>query len=202
MSMLLQENPENSLQISSEICDRMFDEKANTVTITVICCNPEKIRDKLCCKGRKIIKSIEIKEPPKPAPPPTPKEPEKPKLPGKPEMKKSPKSPKNLRNRESPRSLSSPKSRKSLRSPRSPRNRRNPGRQHVSHLFIRAVLAVGPALKVTVEGRASTVMGIRSLSRRGRATTGFVHVDLDTHMEGLAMLRGAITSVTKALQAA
>ncbi|KAE9465503.1 hypothetical protein C3L33_02585, partial [Rhododendron williamsianum] len=39
--------------------------------------NPEKIRDKLCCKGGKTIKSIEIKPPP----PPKPKEPEKPKEP-------------------------------------------------------------------------------------------------------------------------
>ncbi|CAI9769284.1 unnamed protein product [Fraxinus pennsylvanica] len=62
-----------------EISDRVFDEKANTVTITVICCNPEKIRDKLCCKGGKIIKCIKIKEPPKPKPeePGKPKEPKK-----------------------------------------------------------------------------------------------------------------------------
>ncbi|CAI9769285.1 unnamed protein product [Fraxinus pennsylvanica] len=62
-----------------EIRDRVFDDKANTVTVTVICCFPEKIRDKLCSKGGKFIKSIEIKEPPmlKPEEPGKPKEPEK-----------------------------------------------------------------------------------------------------------------------------
>ena len=43
-----------------EIRNQDYDEKANTVTITVVCCNPEKIRDKLCCKCGKTIKSIEI----------------------------------------------------------------------------------------------------------------------------------------------
>uniref|UniRef100_A0A5B7AQ56 Uncharacterized protein n=1 Tax=Davidia involucrata TaxID=16924 RepID=A0A5B7AQ56_DAVIN len=46
-----------------EIRDQVYDEKQNTVTITVVCCSPEKIRDKLCCKGGKIIKNIEIKKP-------------------------------------------------------------------------------------------------------------------------------------------
>ncbi|CAM8896954.1 unnamed protein product [Rhodiola kirilowii] len=61
-----------------EIRDRIFDEKSNTVMIKVICCDPEKIRYKLCNKGRGSIKSIEIKDPdePKtvPADPPKPKE--------------------------------------------------------------------------------------------------------------------------------
>ncbi|XP_059664698.1 protein PYRICULARIA ORYZAE RESISTANCE 21-like [Cornus florida] len=48
-----------------QIRDQVYDEKKNTVTITVICCSPEKIRDKLCCKGGKSIKSIEIEEPEK-----------------------------------------------------------------------------------------------------------------------------------------
>ncbi|CAL5344344.1 unnamed protein product [Camellia sinensis] len=52
-----------------EIRDQIYDEKKNTVTIIVVCCSPEKVRDKLCCKGGKTIKSIEIKEPPKPKPP-------------------------------------------------------------------------------------------------------------------------------------
>ncbi|GKV15241.1 hypothetical protein SLEP1_g26040 [Rubroshorea leprosula] len=34
-----------------EIGDREYDEKANKVTIKVVSCSPEKIRDKLCCKG-------------------------------------------------------------------------------------------------------------------------------------------------------
>ncbi|CAA2981880.1 pollen-specific leucine-rich repeat extensin 1 [Olea europaea subsp. europaea] len=51
-----------------QISDRTFNEKENTVTITVICCSPEKIRDKLICKGGKIIKSIEIKKEAAPKP--------------------------------------------------------------------------------------------------------------------------------------
>ncbi|XP_027087896.1 uncharacterized protein [Coffea arabica] len=43
-----------------QIRDQVYDEKQNLVTITVVCCSPEKIRDKLCCKGGKVIKSIEI----------------------------------------------------------------------------------------------------------------------------------------------
>ncbi|XP_022639855.1 keratinocyte proline-rich protein isoform X4 [Vigna radiata var. radiata] len=61
-----------------QIRDQFYDEKNNIVTITVVCCNPEKLRDKICCKGCGIIKSIEIVEPPKPKPPEKPK-PEKPK---------------------------------------------------------------------------------------------------------------------------
>ncbi|XP_052183673.1 protein PYRICULARIA ORYZAE RESISTANCE 21-like isoform X3 [Diospyros lotus] len=49
-----------------EIRDPVYDVKKGTVTITVVCCNPEKIRHKLCCKGGKTIKGIEIKVPPKP----------------------------------------------------------------------------------------------------------------------------------------
>ncbi|GFZ03334.1 heavy metal transport/detoxification superfamily protein [Actinidia rufa] len=54
-----------------EIRNQVYDEKANTVTITVVCCNPEKIRDKLCCKGGKTITKIDIKRPPTPTPTPT-----------------------------------------------------------------------------------------------------------------------------------
>ncbi|XP_059309473.1 heavy metal-associated isoprenylated plant protein 6-like [Lycium ferocissimum] len=46
-----------------QIRDQLYDEKANTVTITVVCCNPEKIRDKLCSKGCRVIKCIKIKRP-------------------------------------------------------------------------------------------------------------------------------------------
>ncbi|PSS33864.1 Protein PYRICULARIA ORYZAE RESISTANCE 21 like [Actinidia chinensis var. chinensis] len=56
-----------------EIRNQAYDEKANTVTITVVCCNPEKMREKLCCKGGKTIKSIEIIKKPKPEPKPEPK---------------------------------------------------------------------------------------------------------------------------------
>ncbi|XP_057470662.1 heavy metal-associated isoprenylated plant protein 1-like [Actinidia eriantha] len=43
-----------------EIRNQEYDEKSNTVKITVVCCNPEKMREKLRCKGGKTIKSIEI----------------------------------------------------------------------------------------------------------------------------------------------
>ncbi|KAK4721030.1 hypothetical protein R3W88_011263 [Solanum pinnatisectum] len=69
-----------------QVRDQMYDEKANTITILVVCCSPERIRDKLCCKGGKAIKSIEIKEPAKPEKPKgadKPKEPEKSKEPEK-----------------------------------------------------------------------------------------------------------------------
>ncbi|XP_052203253.1 leucine-rich repeat extensin-like protein 3 [Diospyros lotus] len=63
-----------------QIRSQIFDEKQNTVTITVVCCSPEKIRDKLYCKGGKTIKCIQILEPPKPPnpksdPPPPKKDP-------------------------------------------------------------------------------------------------------------------------------
>ncbi|XP_009591786.1 protein PYRICULARIA ORYZAE RESISTANCE 21 [Nicotiana tomentosiformis] len=84
-----------------QIRDQVYDEKANTVTITVVCCDPERFRDKLCSKGCGVIKSIEIKDPPKPKAPEKPKqpEPEKPKQPEKPtvviiEKPKEPEKPK------------------------------------------------------------------------------------------------------------
>ncbi|GKV15207.1 hypothetical protein SLEP1_g26009 [Rubroshorea leprosula] len=60
-----------------EIRDQEYDEKANKVTIKVVSCSPEKMRDKLCCKGCGCIKSIEIKEPTPPPPPPPPPTPPK-----------------------------------------------------------------------------------------------------------------------------
>ncbi|GMH05234.1 hypothetical protein Nepgr_007074 [Nepenthes gracilis] len=48
-----------------QIRDQAYDEKKNAVIIKVVCCNPERIRDKLCCKGGGSIRSIEIKEPEK-----------------------------------------------------------------------------------------------------------------------------------------
>ncbi|KAM5588927.1 hypothetical protein ABKV19_007073 [Rosa sericea] len=80
-----------------QIRDQSYDEKNNLVIIKVVCCSPEKIRDKLCWKGGDAIKSIEIKVPEKPKPPP-PKEPpkdQKPKEPEKPKEKpKEPEKPK------------------------------------------------------------------------------------------------------------
>ncbi|XP_039037539.1 heavy metal-associated isoprenylated plant protein 6-like isoform X2 [Hibiscus syriacus] len=72
-----------------QIRDQIYDEKANTVTIAVICCSPEKIRDKICYKGGGSIKSIEIKPPAKPKEPEKPKEAEK-----KPEKPKEAEKPK------------------------------------------------------------------------------------------------------------
>ncbi|KAK7256028.1 hypothetical protein RIF29_29460 [Crotalaria pallida] len=63
-----------------QIRDQWYDEKENIVTIKVVCCSPENVRDKLCCQGGGSIKSIEIVEPPKPkAEPEKAKESEKPK---------------------------------------------------------------------------------------------------------------------------
>nr|GLL37738.1 protein PYRICULARIA ORYZAE RESISTANCE 21-like isoform X2 [Ipomoea trifida] len=59
---------------TKEIRDQIYNEEENKVRITVVCCSPEKIRDKLCYKGGGVIKSIEIVDPPKP-----PKPAEKPK---------------------------------------------------------------------------------------------------------------------------
>ncbi|XP_031273539.1 protein PYRICULARIA ORYZAE RESISTANCE 21-like [Pistacia vera] len=67
-----------------QIKDQVYDEKQNTVTIKVACCySPEKILQKIRCKGGKSILSIEIKPPPKKQE--EPKKPqEKPKEPTKP----------------------------------------------------------------------------------------------------------------------
>ncbi|GJW92718.1 pyricularia oryzae resistance 21-like protein [Tanacetum coccineum] len=45
-----------------QIRDQVFDVDKNKVIITVVCCDPEKLRDKLCCKGGGVIQSIEIVE--------------------------------------------------------------------------------------------------------------------------------------------
>jgi len=68
-----------------EIRDQVYDEKHDMVTITVLCCDPEKLRDKICCKGCGTIKSIEIVETSKPKPPETPEENPPPPLKRKPE---------------------------------------------------------------------------------------------------------------------
>ncbi|KAL4562955.1 hypothetical protein LXL04_026986 [Taraxacum kok-saghyz] len=52
-----------------QIRDQVFEVDKNRVVIKVVCCDPERIRDKLCCKGGKAIQSIEIVEN-KPKPPP------------------------------------------------------------------------------------------------------------------------------------
>ncbi|KAL5560151.1 hypothetical protein UlMin_036362 [Ulmus minor] len=57
-----------------QIRDQIFDEKTNTIKIKVVCCGPEKIKQKIICRAGDTLKSIEIKEPekPKPKPPPAP----------------------------------------------------------------------------------------------------------------------------------
>ncbi|XVF27830.1 hypothetical protein REPUB_Repub14bG0143000 [Reevesia pubescens] len=67
---------------SSEVRDQKYDEKANTVTITVVSSNPESIKSKIRCKAVCCITSIEIK-PPEKKPPPESKPDKKP---TKPEM--------------------------------------------------------------------------------------------------------------------
>ncbi|XP_044478685.1 cornifin-A-like [Mangifera indica] len=58
-----------------EIRDQVYDEKQNTVTIKVVSCCPERLMQKIRCKGCKVIKSIEIKQPKKPEPANPKKEP-------------------------------------------------------------------------------------------------------------------------------
>ncbi|KAJ6992034.1 uncharacterized protein [Populus alba] len=49
-----------------QIQNQIYDKKAGTVTITVVCCSPEKIKEKIVCKGGEAVKSIVIKVPEKP----------------------------------------------------------------------------------------------------------------------------------------
>ncbi|KAK1274044.1 hypothetical protein QJS04_geneDACA018330 [Acorus gramineus] len=67
----------------------VYDEKKNTVTLTGPFC-PHRLAKKLCCKACKVIREIEIVDPPKPEPPkPAPPKPEPPKPePPKPEPPK------------------------------------------------------------------------------------------------------------------
>ncbi|GAV59853.1 HMA domain-containing protein [Cephalotus follicularis] len=76
-----------------QIRTQIYDEKNNTVTITVVCCSPEKIKQKICRRGGDTVKGIEIKEPPKPQPPPE-KKPEAPKEAPKPQPDKPKEAPK------------------------------------------------------------------------------------------------------------
>ena len=63
----------------------MYDEKGNYVVIKVVCCCPEKVKQKIICKGGDTIKSIEIREIEKTTKPP---EKEKPQEKEKPPQKK------------------------------------------------------------------------------------------------------------------
>ncbi|VFQ84821.1 unnamed protein product [Cuscuta campestris] len=61
-----------------QIRDQIYIEEENKIKITVVCCSPEKIRDKLCYKGGGVIKTIEILDPPKPKSAEKPKDAPKP----------------------------------------------------------------------------------------------------------------------------
>ncbi|XP_058003697.1 uncharacterized protein LOC131180101 [Hevea brasiliensis] len=54
-----------------QIQNQIYDEKANTVNITVVCCSPEKIKKIIYCKGGDSVQCIDIKTPP-PMPPTSP----------------------------------------------------------------------------------------------------------------------------------
>ncbi|XP_047972473.1 adipocyte enhancer-binding protein 1-like [Salvia hispanica] len=106
-----------------QIRDQVYDEKKNEVKITVVCCSPERIRDKLCCKGGKSIKSIKIIDlKPADKPKETPKEPEKPKeKPKEPEKpKEKPKEPE--KPKEKPKEPEKPKAEKPKDNPEKPKD--------------------------------------------------------------------------------
>lgn len=96
--------------MTTEIRDQVYDVKNSKVTIKVLCCNPEKIRDKLCCKGGKVIKSIQIvDDPPKPKAPEKPTEVPKPKAPEKPKEAEKPKAPQKPKEADKPKAPEKPK---------------------------------------------------------------------------------------------
>ncbi|KAK4744250.1 hypothetical protein SAY87_010562 [Trapa incisa] len=114
-----------------QIRDQIYDEKKNTVTITVVCCNPDKIKGKICCKGGDTILGIEIipdkpKEPEKPKQPEKPKEPEKPKTPEKPKEPEKPKTPEKPKEPEKPKTPEKPKEPEKPKTPEKPKEPEKP----------------------------------------------------------------------------
>ncbi|KFK26549.1 hypothetical protein AALP_AA8G263000 [Arabis alpina] len=117
-----------------QIRDQLFDEKSGFVIIKVVCCSPEKIMDKLCCKGGGSIKTIEILEPPKPPqpqqpqaqPPQKPKAPEKPKDPEKPKQPEKPKDPEKPKQPEKPKEPEKPKQPEKPKEPEKPKQPEKP----------------------------------------------------------------------------
>ncbi|KAI4365021.1 hypothetical protein MLD38_021043 [Melastoma candidum] len=96
-----------------QIRDQVYDEKQNTVTITVVCCSPEKIMERIACKAGDTVESIEIlpdkpKDPEKPKPVEKPKEPEK-KEPEKPKPADKPVEPEKKKEPEKPKPAEKPK---------------------------------------------------------------------------------------------
>ncbi|PON90284.1 Heavy metal-associated domain containing protein [Trema orientale] len=74
-----------------QIQDQVYDKKQNTVTIKVVCCSPEKIKQKIICEPGVFIWSIEIKAPEAPRKPEQTNRPNPDKKPGKePEKNKPP----------------------------------------------------------------------------------------------------------------
>nr|XP_034919883.1 protein PYRICULARIA ORYZAE RESISTANCE 21-like isoform X1 [Populus alba] len=73
-----------------QIQNQTYDKKKNTVTITVVCCCPEKIKTKIYCKGGKAVKCIEIPPPPPSPPKSTPPPPKSTPLPSPPPPKSTP----------------------------------------------------------------------------------------------------------------
>ncbi|KAL4628103.1 hypothetical protein ACB092_05G212400 [Castanea dentata] len=57
-----------------QVQDQQYKEKENLVVIKVVCCSPEKIKQKIICKGGDTIKSIEIIKETEKKPQPPPKE--------------------------------------------------------------------------------------------------------------------------------
>ncbi|XP_030972181.1 protein PYRICULARIA ORYZAE RESISTANCE 21-like [Quercus lobata] len=72
-----------------QVQDQQYKEKENLVVIKVVCCSPEKIKQKIICKGGDTILSIEIKETEKKTKPPEKEKP--PEKPAEPEEKPPPK---------------------------------------------------------------------------------------------------------------
>lgn len=89
-----------------QVQSQVYDEKSNTVVATVICCSPEKIKEKIQRKGGKSIKAIEI-VPEKPKE--KPKEAEKPKEPEKPKATEKPKEAAKRKEAEKPKEPAKPK---------------------------------------------------------------------------------------------
>ncbi|KAL0012099.1 hypothetical protein SO802_007207 [Lithocarpus litseifolius] len=70
-----------------QIQDQEYNEKENYVVIKVVCCSPEKVKQKIICKGGDTIKCIEIRETEKKPPEKEKKPPEKEKPPDQKEKK-------------------------------------------------------------------------------------------------------------------
>ncbi|KAL4628105.1 hypothetical protein ACB092_05G212600 [Castanea dentata] len=122
-----------------QIQDQVYNEKENFVIIKVVCCSPEKIKQKIIREGGCAVKSIEIKEVEKPKEPEKqkekpkePKEPEKqkekPKEPEKQEPEKQKEKPKEpeKQNPEKPKEAEKQKEAEKPKNPKEPEKLKNP----------------------------------------------------------------------------